>query len=255
MPTKVKKVSKKNNTVIVNVNSHNRKKSIKTGSNSSRFQGNDHNSHVGALHVLTQSMANLLKTNVLNGQKTGEGNPPQQTPAVPHNIVATPPTAPNASRTRRSRLLFEANEPQRPGLTENANQIPPYRRKRNSLSDSSMSEFVKKYPLDSTLKIPKNTDSDSSSSSRSLSHETHHHIGFPTQEVGSYMRELAHDQRMVQQRTPPNVGLNPNYIPHQHTPLPGLHSPNLAENRPIRRHSGHFDAPMILRSQNVLTRQ
>ena len=239
MPTKVKKVSKKNNTVIVNVNSHNRKKSIKTGSNSSRFQGNDNNSHVGALHVLTQSMANLLKTNVLNGQKLGEGNPPQQTPAIPHNIVATPPTAPNASKTRRSRLLFEAHEPQRPGLMENAMTIPL------------------KSPHDTLVKIPKFSDSSSDSSSRSsqsLNHEIHHQIGFPTQEVGSYMRDLGQHSRMVQQRTPPNVGLNPNYIQHQHSPLPGLHSPNLAENRLVRRHSGHFDAPMILRSQNVLTR-
>ena len=258
MPTKTKKVSKKNNTVIVNVNSHNRKKSIKTGSNSSRFQGNDHNSHVGALHVLTQSMANLLKTNVLHGQKTGEGNPPEQTPKIPHNIVAIPPTAPNASRTRRSRLLFEANEPQRPGLMENANQIPAHS------------------PHDTLVKIPKFSDSEASlfarhvdsgsdssvGSSKSLNHETHHQIGFPGQEAGSYMRELAQHQRMVHQRTPPNLGLNPNYTPFQHSPLSQNLPSHGAERGPARRHSGNFDnrrdlesgrmiAHLILRSGNV----
>ena len=59
---RTKKTSKKTNTVIVNVNSNNKRKTIRPAQQSRPipmpFQGsnNDHNT----LHVLTQSMANLL---------------------------------------------------------------------------------------------------------------------------------------------------------------------------------------------------
>ena len=102
-------------------------------------------------------MANLLKTNILHGHKTGDGNPPQQTPMIPHNIVATPPTAPSARLTRASRLLFEAHEPQRPGLMQNAQEIPPhpFPRRRNSESDeNSGSASSSKISLLSKMRTP-----------------------------------------------------------------------------------------------------
>ena len=163
---RTKKTSKKTNTVIVNVNSNNKRKTIRSTNpaQQSRTQvipipmpfqsnNNDHNT----LHVLTQSMANLLKTNILHGHKTGDGNPPQQTPMIPHNIVATPPTAPSARLTRASRLLFEAHEPQRPGLMQNAQEIPPhpFPRRRNSESDeNSGSASSSKISLLSKMRTP-----------------------------------------------------------------------------------------------------
>ena len=106
----------------------------------------------GSLHVLTQSMANLLKTNILQGQKTGEGSPPQQTPAIPHNIVATPPIAPNAKRTRKDNLIFQANYPQRPGLMENAIEIPPHPNPRRRVSESDSEHSLRQHSLNSDYK-------------------------------------------------------------------------------------------------------
>lgn len=161
---RVKKTSKKTNTVIVNVNSNNRRKTIKSTNPAQQsrtqiipmpmpFQGsnNDHNT----LHILSASMANLLKTHILHGNKTGDGNPPPQTPAIHYNNVATPPTAPSAYMTRRSRLLFEASEPQRPGLMQNAQEIPPhpFSRRRNSDSDSEQSGRASSSKLSLTSKI------------------------------------------------------------------------------------------------------
>ena len=217
-----KKVAKTKVNVVVNVNSGNRKKVIGRSA-----------------PVVMPSVA----------------PPPMIMPSNPHpSINIASPTPSNALTDGHHELIkhltssmanlivrppetIAPNEPFKSpeGVQGNLNKPTP--RRREAL-------------LNAAQRRVKKERSSSSSSEEVEHHVEHHQVGYPGQNVGAYMNELTQHQRAVLQRTPPYMR---NSLTFQDTPLGSLPSPSVT-NRPERRKSASFTAPLETRGNGVYPR-
>lgn len=199
--------------VVVNVNSNNKKKNATTKIQQPQQQSSgpiyipqfqSPNTTDGFHHLtntLTESMAKLLNLKEKSDEKPKE--PPN---VIIHNYTPTPPTAPHANVAIKDDLPFQSPQQKFPSLVENAQDIPKIKSEIFPKTEKKEMNWV-----DPALAGP----------------SMHHQVGYEGQDAGSYMRELAQNQRAQSQRTPPLLRV------------------------PQRRHSGTFDAPRIHRSGNV----
>ena len=224
--------------VLVNVNSNNRRKTTftKTQPQPSTSGGpiyipqfQSPNTNDGFHHLtnkLTESMANLLNIKAKSDEK------PNPTPPhiIIHNHTPNPPTAPNANVAVKDNLPFQNPNPNLPNLVNNSHDIPNVKSEFLPITENRRTNWV-----DPAKAGPSITLADASSDTLAdASSDTHHQVGYEGQDAGSYMRELAHHQKAVNQRMPPDQR-------HQHTPLGNLLLSPSPTRPPQRRHSGTFE--------------